>query len=92
MQPSASLAGVSGLDAIVSGNYITLLPGEGDFVDEFIAEEDPPAITVSDGDLLIRLISDDIGSITVGASVYFRKVPVGNIADYRFTKDQKNRN
>ncbi|STY64897.1 paraquat-inducible protein B [Mannheimia haemolytica] len=89
MQPSASLAGVSGLDAIVSGNYITLLPGEGDFVDEFIAEEDPPAITVSDGDLLIRLISDDIGSITVGASVYFRKVPVGNIADYRFTKDQK---
>ncbi|HHW7518746.1 TPA: MlaD family protein [Mannheimia haemolytica] len=89
VQPSASLAGVSGLDAIVSGNYITLLPGEGDFVDEFIAEEDPPAITVSDGDLLIRLISDDIGSITVGASVYFRKVPVGNIADYRFTKDQK---
>ncbi|SQE32422.1 paraquat-inducible protein B [Mannheimia haemolytica] len=89
VQPSASLAGVSGLDAIVSGNYITLLPGEGDFVDEFIAEEDPPAITVSDGDLLLRLISDDIGSITVGASVYFRKVPVGNIADYRFTKDQK---
>ncbi len=44
---------------------------------------------MSDGDLLIRLISDDIGSITVGASVYFRKVPVGNIADYRFTKDQK---
>lgn len=90
VQPSASLAGVSGLDAIVSGNYITLLPGEGESADEFIAEEDPPAITVSDGDLLIRLISEDLGSITVGASVYFRKVPVGNIADYRFTKDQKN--
>lgn len=89
VHPSASLAGVSGLDAIVSGNYITLLPGEGESTDEFIAEEDPPAITVSDGDLLIRLISDDLGSITVGAGVYFRKVPVGNIADYRFTKDQK---
>ncbi|MEG9487152.1 PqiB family protein [Mannheimia indoligenes] len=89
VQPSASLAGVSGLDAIVSGNYITLLPGEGESADEFIAEEDPPAVTVSDGDLLVRLVSDDIGSINVGASVYFRKVPVGNIADYRFTKDQK---
>lgn len=89
VQPSASLAGVSGLDAIVSGNYITLLPGEGDFENEFIAEEEPPTVTVSDGDLLIRLMSDDLGSITIGASVYFRKVPVGNIADYRFTKDQK---
>lgn len=89
VHPSASLAGVSGLDAIVSGNYITLLPGEGEFADEFIAEEDPPAVTVSDGDLLIRLVSDDLGSITVGASIYFRKMPVGSIADYRFTKDQK---
>lgn len=89
VQPSASLAGVSGLDAIVSGNYITLIPGEGDSEDEFIAEDEPPTVTVSDGDLLIRLIADDLGSITVGASVYFRKMPVGNIADYRFTKDQK---
>lgn len=89
VQPTASLAGVSGLDAIVSGNYITLLPGEGESADEFIAEEDPPAVPVSDGDLLIHLVSDDIGSINVGANVYFRKVPVGNIADYRFTKDQK---
>lgn len=92
VKPSASLAGVSGLDALVSGNYITLLPSDQDEAKnryDFIAEEEPPAITVTDGDLLVRLISDDLGSITVGASVYFRKVPVGNIADYRFTHDQK---
>ncbi|WP_150539390.1 PqiB family protein [Actinobacillus vicugnae] len=89
VKPSASLAGVSGLDALVSGNYITLLPGEGKSSNEFIAEEEPPAVTVTDGDLLVRLISNDLGSITVGASVYFRKVPVGSIADYRFTNDQK---
>ncbi|CUU52537.1 putative paraquat-inducible protein B [Actinobacillus pleuropneumoniae] len=89
VKPSASIAGVSGLDALVSGNYITLLPGEGKSSNEFIAEEEPPTVAVTDGDLLIRLISDDLGSITVGASVYFRKVPVGSIADYRFTADQK---
>ncbi|KMK51437.1 hypothetical protein RO21_06435 [[Actinobacillus] muris] len=92
VKPSASLAGVSGLDALVSGNYITLLPtdeSEAKNRYDFIAEEEPPAITVTDGDLLVRLVSDDLGSITVGASVYFRKVPVGNIADYRFTHDQK---
>lgn len=92
VKPSASLAGVSGLDALVSGNYITLLPNENKESKsryEFIAEDEPPAVTVTDGDLLVRLISDDLGSITIGASVYYRKVPVGNIADYRFTKDQK---
>lgn len=93
VKPSASLAGVSGLDALVSGNYITLQPAddneEAKSRYEFIAEDEPPAITVTDGDLLVRLIADDLGSITVGASVYYRKVPVGNIADYRFTGDQK---
>lgn len=93
VKPSASLAGVSGLDALVTGNYITVQPSENEEAGSlysFIAEEEPPAITVTDGDLLVRLVTNDLGSITVGASVYFRKVPVGNIADYRFTGDQKN--
>ena len=38
VQPSASLAGLSGLDALVSGNYITLQPGSGKDRNEFIAE------------------------------------------------------
>ncbi|AUI65083.1 MULTISPECIES: PqiB family protein [Glaesserella] len=92
VKPSASLAGVSGLDALVSGNYITLQPSEDTEAKsryEFTAEDEPPTVSVTDGDLLVKLISSDLGSITVGASVYFRKVPVGNIADYRFTADQK---
>lgn len=92
VRPSASLAGVSGLDALVSGNYITLQPSEDEESGsryEFIAEEEAPTLNVTDGDLLVHLIADDLGSISVGASVYYRKVPVGNIADYRFTKDQK---
>lgn len=89
VKPSASLAGVSGLDALVSGNYITLLPGEGEKSREFVAEDEPPMVTVSDGDLLVHLIAPDLGSISVGSSVYYRKVPVGTVADYEFTKDQK---
>lgn len=90
VHPSASLAGISGLDALVSGNYISLLPGESDEKeDEFVAETEAPIVPVNDGDLLIKLIADDLGSITVGANVYFRKVPVGTIANYRFTDDQR---
>jgi len=89
VQPNVSLAGISGLDSLVSGNYITLQPGDGDHEDEFIAEEQGPIAQVSPGDLLIHLISDDLGSISIGASVYFKKLPVGKIYDYRINKDNK---
>jgi len=89
VQPSVSLAGISGLDSLVSGNYITLQPGDGDSEDEFIAEEQGPIAQVNPGDLLIHLISDDLGSISIGASVYFKKMPVGKIYDYRFNKENK---
>lgn len=92
VKPSASLAGISGLDTLVSGNYISLLPNDDEEAKsryDFVAESDPPAITVADGDLLVRLHADDLGSMDIGSSVYFRKVPVGRVADYRFTADQK---
>lgn len=88
VKPSVSLAGVSGLDSLVSGNYITLQPGQGASADEFVAEEGPIS-EVKDGDLLVHLLADDLGSMTIGASVYYKKTPVGTISDYRFTPDQK---
>ncbi|OOF58157.1 PqiB family protein [Rodentibacter myodis] len=89
VQPSVSLAGISGLDSLVSGNYITLQPGDGDSEDEFIAQEKGPIAQVTPGDLLIHLISDDLGSISIGASAYFKKLPVGKIYDYRFNENNK---
>ena len=89
VEPSVSLAGISGLDSLVSGNYITLQPGDGNSADEFIAQEKGPITQVSPGDLLIHLTSDDLGSISLGASVYFKKLPVGKIYDYRFNENNK---
>lgn len=89
VQPTATLAGVSGLDALVSGNYITLAPGKGDEADTFIAEEEGPIAELQEGDLLIHLISDDLGSVELGSSIFFRKVPVGKVNNYNFTADKK---
>ena len=88
----ASLAGVSGLDTLVSGNYITLKPSDDPNAkseDEFIAQDEPPVAIATDGALLIKLVSDDLGSLTTGSQVYFRKAPVGQVADYRFSTDRK---
>ena len=89
VQPSASLAGVSGLDALVSGNYITLSPGKGEEADTFVAEDRGPIAELNEGDLLIHLIADDLGSIELGSSIFFRKVPVGKVNNYSFTDDKK---
>ena len=89
VKPSASLAGISGLDALVSGNYITLQPGDGDAKHEFIAETEGPIAQLNPGDLLIHLVADDLGSISIGASIYYKKMPVGKVYDYHFTEDGK---
>lgn len=92
VKPTASLAGVSGLDTLVSGNYITLKPSDDPNAkseDEFIAQDEPPVAIATDGALLIKLVSDDLGSLTTGSQVYFRKAPVGQVADYRFSTDRK---
>ena len=89
VQPNVSLAGISGLDSLVSGNYITLQPGDGDRENQFIAEDQGPIAQVRPGDLLIHLVADDLGYISAGASVYFKKMPVGTIYDYRINKENK---
>ena len=40
--PKASLAGVSGLDALVGGNYIGMMPGKGEPQDHFVALDTQP--------------------------------------------------
>ncbi|MCK3657426.1 hypothetical protein A4G18_01485 [Pasteurellaceae bacterium Pebbles2] len=89
VQPNASLAGISGLDTLISGNYITLQPGDGEYQYDFIAEPESPTTQLNEGDLLIRLIADDLGSISAGASVFYKKLPIGKVLNYRFTKDQQ---
>ena len=92
VKATASLAGISGLDTLVSGNYITLKPNNDPNAkreDEFIAEDEAPLAIASDDALLVKLISDDLGSLSSGSPVYYRKAPVGQVADYRFSADRK---
>lgn len=48
--PKASLAGVSGLDALVGGNYIGMMPGKGKPRDHFVALDTQPKYRLSDGE------------------------------------------
>ncbi|PPS58604.1 hypothetical protein CRX72_19490 [Pantoea sp. BRM17] len=61
--PKASLAGVSGLDALVGGNYIGMMPGDGKERDHFTALDTQPKYRVNTGELLIHLHAPDLGSL-----------------------------
>ncbi|MEG3135605.1 MlaD family protein [Rouxiella sp. T17] len=80
--PKASLAGISGLDALVGGNYIGMMPGTGKEQDHFTALDTQPKFRLNTGELMIHLHAKDLGSLSTGSLVYYRKIPVGKVYDY----------
>ncbi|AUX72914.1 PqiB family protein [Erwinia pyrifoliae] len=87
--PKASLAGVSGLDALVGGNYIGMMPGEGKPRENFVALDTQPKYRVNSGEMLIHLQAPDLGGLNSGSLVYFRKIPVGRVYDYSINAGSK---
>ncbi|MGP1220861.1 MlaD family protein [Serratia sp. CY36394] len=87
--PKASLAGVSGLDALVGGNYIGMMPGSGKEQTHFTALDTQPKYRLNTGELMIHLHADDLGSLNSGSLVYYRKIPVGKVYDYTISEGNK---
>ncbi|MDO6685997.1 MULTISPECIES: PqiB family protein [unclassified Agarivorans] len=86
--PKASITEISGLDALVSGNYIELNPGTGKYDDSFVALSEPPNIIRGKG-LNVRLNADDLGSLNIGSAIYFKKIKVGEVQRYQLTDEHK---
>lgn len=75
--PKASLAGVSGLDALVGGNYIGMQPSTGSPKSQFVALDTPPQRNLNEGELLIYLTAKDLGALNENSpfiTVKFRSV------------------
>lgn len=89
VKPKASITGISGLDALVSGNYIALLPGEGEPAQEFDALDSQPSETPAGEGLTIQLQAPDLGSVSIGAQVYYKKIPVGEVYNYTLSNNKK---
>ena len=78
VKPQASLTRISGLDTILSGNYIGMQPGGGSETRDFRASSEPP-LQLSGDDLLVQLYSEDPASISIGSPVYHRHITVGEV-------------
>ncbi len=80
-----SSAGVSGLNTIVSGNYLELQPGEHrDSRRQFVGLENPPVTPPGVPGLHIRLMADAAGGLGPGASIIYKGIDVGKIETLTF--------
>ena len=82
VKPNISLAGVTGLETLVSGNYIAMHPGGGKPKHAFIALAEAPPLADALPGLHVQLKAKTLGSLTEGSPVYFRQIQVGAVTSY----------
>jgi paraquat-inducible protein B len=87
--PRVTLSGISGLGTLLSGNYIGLAPGKATrHRHEYTGLDVPPPITDQPGRLFV-LKADSLGSVGIGAPVYYRSLSVGQVVEYNLSSDGK---
>ena len=89
VSPRVSLSGISGLGTLVSGEYITLLPGPGKLARKFELLESPPLTAEHRNALAIELVADKLGSISLGSPVTYRSITVGEVEKYELQDESR---
>ncbi len=89
VKPRVSIAGVTGLETLVSGNYIAVDPVKGEQQHEFTALKEPPPLSDSLPGLHLTLKAERLGSLEQGSPIYYRQIQVGQVKSYQLAEDQK---
>ncbi|KAF1061522.1 MAG: hypothetical protein GAK45_02198 [Pseudomonas citronellolis] len=89
VKPRVSLAGVTGLETLVSGNYIAIDPVQGEQHSSFTALKEPPPLSDELPGLHLTLKADRLGSLEQGSPIYYRQIQVGQVKSYQLAADQK---
>ncbi|TYO74711.1 MCE family protein [Pseudomonas sp. CK-NBRI-02] len=88
VKPSVSLAGITGLETLVSGNYIAVSPGEGEKTKRFTALSEAPPLSDSEPGLHLTLKADRLGSLNRDSPIFYKQIQVGRVKSYRLSEDQ----
>ena len=87
-----SLQGVSGLETLISGSYINILPDsskEGDKQDHFIALSEAPELDMSTPGLHLTLQTSVLGSISENSPITFKQIPIGYVTGYHYVEEEQ---
>ncbi|MHC8400632.1 PqiB family protein [Pseudomonas sp. MDT1-17] len=90
VRPRIGAGGVSGIDTLLSGDYIGADIGQADARSKhFTGLENPPPITYGEPGKRFTLRTQDLGSLDIGSPVYYRKIPVGQVVTYALDAEGK---
>lgn len=90
VRPRIGAGGVSGIDTLLSGDYIGADIGQANARSKnFKGLENPPPITYGEPGKRFMLNTPDLGSLDIGSPVYYRKIPVGQVVAYTLDADGK---
>ncbi len=88
VRPRIGAGGVSGVDTLLSGSFIGADAGESKVPEKtFQGLELPPPITYGEKGKRFVLTADDLGSLDIGSSIYYRKIPVGEVVSFSLKDD-----
>ncbi len=83
-----TLSGVSGLNTLLSGNYIGFEMGKSKNERlEFMGLDVPPIITGGQPGRQFVLRAQDLGSLGIGSPIYFRRLQAGQVIAYDLSAD-----
>ncbi|WP_131670413.1 PqiB family protein [Pseudomonas parakoreensis] len=90
VRPRIGAGGVSGIDTLLSGDYIGADIGQANNrAKHFKGLENPPPITYGEPGKRFMLHASDLGSLDIGSPVYYRKIPVGQVVTYALNPEGK---
>ncbi|EOT0254193.1 intermembrane transport protein PqiB, partial [Pseudomonas aeruginosa] len=90
VKPRVSLAGVTGLETLVSGVYIAVDPVKGEKEERnFTALKQPPPLSDRLPGLHLTLKADRLGSLEQGSPVFYRQIQVGQVKSFQLGDDQR---
>ena len=87
VRPRIGAGGISGLSTLLSGPYIEVDVGKSaETREEFIGLDAPPPILNGLAGRVYSLQAEQMGSLDIGAPVYFRHIQVGQVVSYELDK------
>src|SRR5215472_2826938 len=90
VEPRVTLSGVSGLGTLLSGNFIGFEQGKSSrSARNFTGLEVAPVVTGGQPGRTFRLKADDLGSLGIGAPVYYRRLQAGQVIAFKLASDGK---
>jgi paraquat-inducible protein B len=87
VHPEIGFSGVHGLDTLVSGVRLNVIPGNGPAEKSFVGLDKTPPPFIRNEGRTFYLEADKLGSLTTGAPVVYRELKVGSVEASRLSDD-----